>query len=248
MSDAFRPCVLIPTYNNPRTIRRVVEEVRALRLPVVLVDDGSAEEGAAVCQALTADLKVHLLRRENGGKGAAVKSGLKLAEDLGFTHALQVDADGQHNLEDANHFLQIAEENPKAAIFGAPQFDDSAPKGRLIGRKITIFWTTIETLGSCIQDPLCGYRVYPVRESLATKTRSNRMDFDPEIAVRLVWRGVPIYNIPTKVRYLSAEEGGISHFSMFWDNARISWMHTRLVFTMLLLLLTGRFTGGKRLK
>jgi hypothetical protein len=90
--------------------------------------------------------------------------------------------------------------------------------------------------------------VYPVKDSLATNTRSNRMDFDPEIAVRLVWRGVPIHNIPTRVRYLTAEEGGVSHFSMFWDNARISWMHTRLVFTMLALLLTGRFRGGTKVK
>ena len=114
-------------------------------------------------------------------------------------------------------------------MLGAPVFDDTVPKSRLKARQITIFWTNLETGGKVIEDPMCGFRVYPLKAALAAGASGDRMDFDPEIAVRMVWDRVPVVNLPTKVRYLSAEEGGVSHFKMFRDNALISWMHTRLV-------------------
>ena len=164
-------------------------------------------------------------REHNGGKGAAVKSGLRKASELGYSHALQVDADGQHTLEDIPKLLAKSEGEPRALVLAAPVFDESAPKGRLWARRITNFWTNIETGGNVIDDPMCGFRVYPVDAALAANARGDRMDFDPEVAVRIAWGGAPVINVPTKVQYV---EGGVSHFRMVHDNVLISWMHTRL--------------------
>lgn len=232
---AFRPCGLVPTYDNPLTIRKVVERIRKFVPDVVVVDDGSGPEGRAAVEALGREGLAHVHHRGlNGGKGAAVKTGFEVAHALGFTHALQVDADGQHAIEDAPRFLEAAQRQPEALVLGAPVFDASAPKARLRARQITCFWTNLETGGKVIDDPMCGFRVYPLRAALASGATGDRMDFDPEIAVRLVWMGLPVVNLPTKVHYVSKEEGGVSHFQMFWDNVRISWMHTRMVILSML--------------
>jgi len=239
MTAPYRACALVPTYNNPKTVERVVRELLAAELDVIVVDDGSETPGReAVTRAGELDGVHAFLREKNGGKGAAVQDGFEHAYRLGYTHALQVDADGQHSLEDIPRFLEASAETPKALVLGHPLFDETVPRGRLIGRQISIFWCNIETLGRKIQDPLCGFRVYPLSACARLKRLSERMDFDPEIAVRLVWAGVPTVNLPTKVIYLSEEEGGVSNFHMFRDNVRISWMHTRLVTLGILLLLT----------
>lgn len=221
---------LVPTYDNPLTVERVVETLLSKGLDVILVDDGSAEAGAAAAARAGRRKGVHLLVREkNGGKGAAVQEGFQLARRLGYRHALQVDADGQHNLEDVPRFVEAARKNPEALILGYPIFDESVPKGRLIGRQVSVFWCILETWGKKIIDPLCGFRVYPLDACAKLGPVGNHMDFDPEIAVRLIWAGVKAQNLPTKVRYLTPEEGGVSSFHMLRDNLRISWMHTRLV-------------------
>ncbi|MGI5860840.1 MAG: glycosyltransferase family 2 protein [Myxococcales bacterium] len=246
MTD-FRPCILIPTYNNPATIRSVVERVRRHLADVVVIDDCSADEGKQAVEALARDGLTHTHRRErNGGKGAAVKTGFEVADRLGFTHALQVDADGQHALDDIPRFIEAARQKPESLVLGAPVFDETVPKARLKARQITIFWTNLETGGKVIEDPMCGFRVYPLKAALAAGARGDRMDFDPEIAVRMVWDQVPVINLPTKVRYLSAEEGGVSHFKMFRDNALISWMHTRLVATAMARWFLGLFGWRRR--
>ncbi|MFV8753904.1 glycosyltransferase family 2 protein [Nannocystaceae bacterium ST9] len=223
----WRPCAVIPTYDNPTTLRAVVEVVR-VHLPVIVVDDGSGPAGRAAVDELGAEGLAHVHHRErNGGKGAAVTTGFELAQRLGYTHALQVDADGQHELADLPAFLAASRERPEALILGAPIYDASAPKGRLIGRQITRFWTNLETYGRVIDDPMCGFRVYPLAAACVIAPRCGpRMDFDIEVAVRLVWHGLPVVNLPTRVRY---PEGGVSHFHMVRDNARISWMHSKLV-------------------
>ncbi|WP_211302327.1 glycosyltransferase family 2 protein [Nannocystis exedens] len=228
---AFRPCALIPTYDNPRTVRDVVLRVKAHLPDVVVIDDGSGPEGRAAVEAIGAEGLAHVRRRpQNGGKGAAVKTGFQFARELGYTHALQVDADGQHDLGDIPQFLATARARPDALILGAPVYDASAPKGRLIARKITLFWTDFEAGRGVITDPMCGFRVYPLAPALALGRTGDRMDFDIEVAVRLVWAGVPVINLPTKVRYIGRDEGGVSHFRVFGDNVKISWLHTRLSF------------------
>lgn len=235
MSD-FRPCVVIPTYDNPDTIRAVVEEVRRYLPEVVVIDDCSHEPGQRACEAL-ADEGLAKVRRldQNSGKGGAVKAGFAFARELGYTHALQVDADGQHELSDIPRFLEQAEERPDALVLGAPVFSDDVPKGRLIARQLTRFWTNVETGGKVIEDPMCGFRVYPLPAVAGLRT-GNWMDFDPEVAVRLVWKGLPVVNLPTRVRY---PDDGVSHFHLLADNVRISWMHTRLVLEGI-----GRFFSG----
>jgi glycosyltransferase involved in cell wall biosynthesis len=236
----FRPCALVPTYDNPRTVRAVVESLRA-HLPVVLVDDGSGPEGRAAARAIAADGLAHVVLREaNGGKGAAVKDGFAAARAQGFTHAVQVDADGQHAVEDVPRFVAAARENPAALVLGAPVFDHSAPNVRRRGRLVSRFWTDLETGGRVIEDPLCGFRVYPVEPALRAGPSGDHMDFDAEIAVKMVWLGCPVVNLPTRVRYLAPDEGGVSHFRMFKDNLLISWSHTRLCTAALLRLATGR--------
>jgi predicted LPLAT superfamily acyltransferase len=244
----FRPCAIIPTFENPGTIRAVVEKVREQLPDVIVVDDGSAPEGRAQVEQLGREKLAHAFRRAtNGGKGAAVKTGLEAAHKLGYTHALQIDADGQHDLGDIPRFLDAARQQPEALVLGCPVFDGSAPRGRRVGRQITVFWTTIETGSRAIVDPMCGYRVYPLEPALAaSRGTGDRMEFDPEIAVRMVWAGVPTVNLRTRVRYLRRDEGGVSHFHLFRDNARISWMHTRLVVLALLRLLLWPLRKSRR--
>lgn len=227
---AFRPCILVPTYDNLTTVRAVVEQARAHLAHVVVVDDGSHAPTREVVEGLARDGLAHTVRRpRNGGKGAAVKTGFDHAASLGYTHALQVDADGQHTLEDVPRFLEASRANPGALVLGAPRFDRSAPRARRIGRRITQFWTHLETGRRVIEDPMCGFRVYPLEVARRVGAWGDAMDFDPEIAVRMVWAGTPVVNLPTRVRYLRPEEGGVSHFRMLRDNLLIAWMHTRLM-------------------
>lgn len=232
----FNPCLLIPVFNNGATIPGVVEQLAAFKLNCLLVDDGSDETTRSVLEGLPGKYPWVSLRRRamNGGKGAAVKTGLLWASELGHSHALQIDADGQHDCREVPRFLEASRDNSAALVLGHPIFGEDVPKSRLYGRQLSKFWVRLETLSPAIQDPLFGFRVYPVAAAVALIRRVKtgmRMDFDPEIAVRLCWDGVPVVNLATPVIY---PEEGVSHFHMIWDNVRISWLHTRLTFGMIL--------------
>lgn len=232
MTEAYRPCAIIPCYNHGATIQRVATAAREHLADVFVVNDGSDASTTQAIEALETQ-GIHVVHRgQNGGKGAAVKSGLRAAHQAGFTHALQIDADGQHDLSYIAQFLEISREEPRALVLGHPRFDESAPLSRRLGRRITQFWTHVETLGRKIVDPMCGFRVYPIGAALVADARGDHMDFDIEIAVKMVRDGVPVHNVEVPVRYLSAEEGGLSHFRMFGDNVAISVTHTRLVFSL----------------
>jgi predicted LPLAT superfamily acyltransferase len=227
VTTSIRLCAIVPTYNNPTTIRDVVLAIREHVADVIVIDDGSGAENRAACRSLADEGLAHLrVRATNGGKGAAVKDGLAAAHELGFTHALQIDADLQHDTHDIPAFAAAARSDPDALILGQPVFDASAPRIRLMGRQITRFLTHVETAGRAIADPMCGFRVYPVRDARAVRSRGNAMDFDPEIAVKMRWRGTRIVNLPTRVRY---HQGGVSNFRQFTDNALLTWMHIRLL-------------------
>lgn len=226
----MKPCVLIPVYDHGSTLERVVEGLVGFDLPILLVDDGSGEATArAVERAAATHPQVQRLRHaRNLGRGAALRTGYHAAAERGFTHALQLDADAQHDPADAPRFLEAAATDPEALVCGRPIFDESVVRARLWGRQLSRAWVWIETASFAIADPLCGYRCMPLRatlEVLARESCGDHMEFDSEIAVRLVWRGVPVVNVPTRVRYYS---DGISHFDMLRDNARISKMHARL--------------------
>ena len=229
------PCALIPVYNHEAAVPAVVRNLLDHGLPCLLVDDGSSPACAAVLAQLASLDNVSLLTLPtNQGKGAAVMAGFREAARLGFTHALQVDADGQHDLRDVATFIQVSQQNPEALICGYPQYDASVPKGRLYARYLTHVWVWINSLSLQIPDSMCGFRVYPLAPSLAlinSVKLGKRMDFDPEILVRLAWRNQPMRWLPTKVHY---PLDGLSHFRLFHDNALISGMHTKLFFGMLL--------------
>jgi glycosyltransferase involved in cell wall biosynthesis len=231
----FRPCALIPVYNHPGFLPTLVQTLRAQNLPVILVDDGSEESCASVIAGLAEQEGVEMLRHpENSGKGAAIMSGLEKAREQGFSHALQVDADGQHHLPDIPKLLAAARAHPDAIVSGQPIFDKRVPKSRLYSRYITHVWVWINTLSLHIRDSMCGFRVYPVAACcalIASHDMGPRMSFDTEILVRHFWRGGAVISIPTPVAYL---ENGISHFRLLEDNLRLSGMHARLFFGMLL--------------
>ena len=225
----YRCCALIPTYDNPRTLRRVVERVRQHLLDVVVIDDGSGPEAQAVCRALANEGLAHVIRHEkNGGKGAAVKSGLRWASEHEFTHALQIDADGQHDVGRIPFFVERSRRQPEAAVLAYPEYDESAPRLRRVARRFTQFWVNLEAGKGLIRDPMIGLRVYPLATVTELRVAGNRMDFDVEITVRLAWAGVPIVNLPVHVRYLTASEGGVSHFQPWMDNVRFAWLHSKL--------------------
>jgi len=239
----MRLCAIIPTYNNPATVAEVVARVRDHIADVVVVDDGSAEPARSVVQQLADTGRCHVVvRAQNGGKGAAVKTGLAWARDHQFDYALQIDADLQHDPADIPKLVAaIARGTERPAgtlVLAQPIFDASAPKGRLRARKITEFWAMVETLGRKVGDPLCGYRVYPVATTLRVAPRSNAMDFDPEIAVRLVWAGVSVVHVPTPVIYRTAAAGGVSHYRGVIDTLLIAGAHVRLCTEGVLRLLT----------
>ncbi len=224
-----RAAVLIPTYDNPATIRAVVEAARRWLPDVLVVDDGSAAPARLACEALMAEGLAHVHRRpRNGGKGAAVKTGFEVARERGYSHVVQVDGDGQHDLSRIAEFLEVSREQPGALIMAYPEYDDSVPRVRRVARGFTRFWVDLEAGRGVIRDAMVGFRVYPLAPLADVPVRGNRMDFDVEIGVRAAWAGIPIVNLPVKVRYPSAEEGGVSHFRMFGDNLRLSWLHSRL--------------------
>lgn len=228
-------CLLIPVYNHPDCLKTVIDSLAEVDLHCIMVNDGSTASCSQGMRDIARDISwVSLVERaENGGKGAAVKTGMTEAARLGYTHVLQVDADGQHDIGDIPRLLSLSAEHPLAIISGAPRYHN-APRIRVYGRYLTHIWVWINTLSLDIKDSMCGFRVYPLESSLQI-IRSNsvgdRMDFDPEILVRLHWMGVPVIQFRTDVSY---PLDGISHFRSFQDNLLISWMHTRLFFGMLM--------------
>lgn len=232
----FKPCIVVPVYNHAHAIGAVLAGLLRHDVPCMLVDDGSSAECAAVLDALALDNpdRVTLVRlATNQGKGAAVLSGFRRAAALGFSHVLQIDADGQHRTDDVPKFLAQARARPDAIIAGHPVYDESVPKARLYGRYATHIWVWINTLSFDIKDSMCGFRVYPVAPVNALAARhaiGARMNFDTDILVRLFWDGLQVVNLPTRVSYPA---DGVSHFRVWRDNVQISWMHTVLFFGML---------------
>ena len=238
----MRLCAIIPTYNNPATLGEVVVRVRQHVADVVVVDDGSAAPAREVLTKLVANGDCNVVWREhNGGKGAAVKSGLAWARDHGFDYALQIDADLQHDPDEIPKLIATLTDSPNTLVLAKPVFDATAPKGRLRARKITVFFAMVETLSRRVGDPLCGFRIYPVDTALRVKARGDAMDFDPEIAVRLVWAGCDVVHVPTPVIYRRADEGGVSHYRGFADTMLIAITHFWLCTEGLLRLLTYPF-------
>jgi glycosyltransferase involved in cell wall biosynthesis len=231
--------VLIPSYNPGPRLLTTVREALACWRPVWVVVDGSTDSSHAAVEALAREapgLRV-IVRPRNGGKGAAVLTGAEAAQAAGYTHALVLDADGQHPADRIGEFMEASRAAPAALVLGRPVFGPDAPWARLQGRRLSIGLSRLEVFGAGIDDPLFGFRVYPlaalVRVLRATRF-ARRYDFDPEVAVRLFWAGTPTLNRPAPCRYLTPAEGGVSHFHYVRDNVRMVWLHTRLLTELLL--------------
>ncbi len=229
--------VIIPSYNAGRLLVETVRQALAVWAPVWVVIDGSTDGSASSLEELvaTGGLTV-IVRRRNGGKGAAVFDALQRADRSGFSHALVMDSDGQHGPECIAPFMALSASCPDAMVLGRPIFGPDAPIARVYGRRLSNFWVGVETLWAGIGDSLFGFRVYPVRPLLDAMTHTRwmrRFDFDAEAVVRLCWIGVQPINVDVPVRYRTADEGGVSHFRYGRDNLLLSWMHVRLVLGLL---------------
>ncbi len=244
-------CLLVPHYDHVAQFRRLLPSLVGTALPIVIVDDASPADALAELERLVDECGagITLVRHErNQGKGGAVTTGLVTALEAGFTHALQIDADGQHDVAYIDDLRALAAEHPAAIACGEPVFDTSISRLRYYGRYLTHALVWLETLSMEIRDAMCGFRIYPtepVVTLIKRKAPGPRMAFDPELLVRASWAGIAIRYTPVKVRY---PEDGASHFHYLRDNAIISWMHTRLIFGMLLRLplLVWRRVRGSR--
>ncbi|MEI6897977.1 MAG: glycosyltransferase [Psychromonas sp.] len=232
--SSFNPCFLIPCYNHGKTLTAIVAQLaRDFSYPIIIIDDGSQTETQRIIDSLAPNAKIIRLVA-NQGKGAAVIAGLKQALQLGFSHALQIDADGQHDLTSLIELIKESKKYPQALISGRPIYDESVPKGRLYGRYITHVCVWLETLSFEIKDSMCGFRSYPVERLNDVINRQHlgkRMDFDTEVMVKSFWSDIEIRSVKTKVIY---PVDGLSHFQLFADNVRISKMHTCLLLGMLI--------------
>lgn len=231
--NQYRACAVIPVYRHVQFVEDVFLRINRAGIYCVVVNDGGDEESTLALRSIFGSRDGVALVEifPNGGKGKAVHAGFKAALDMGYTHAIQVDADGQHNIEDVKKLLAISEENPLAVVAGVPEYDSSVPKARYYSRYITHVFVWLETLSFSIKDSMCGFRVYPLGRTVDLLNRdvASRMDFDTNIIVRLYWKGIEILSVPTRVTY---PDDGVSNFRMWKDNVRISWMHTKLTIGM----------------
>jgi glycosyltransferase involved in cell wall biosynthesis len=253
MENASRThLILIPSYNTGGGVLQTLWDARQIWQPVWVVVDGSTDGTLEPLRALAReDSAIRVLALpQNQGKGAAILHGLRAAAVEGYTHALTMDADGQHPTEKILEFMAASQANPDALILGLPIFDASAPRVRVHGRKLSNLCTGLETLGAGIGDSLYGFRVYPIeplRDIMERQPWMRRFDFDAEAAVRLCWRGIRPINLAAPVRYFLPEEGGVSHFNYLRDNVLLTWMHIRLILESLIRLpvLIGRRLVGR---
>lgn len=226
----MKPWIVIPCFDHGEALESVVALLSGYGLPVLVVDDGSGARTREILARLVAEhawLRVHR-QATNRGKGVAIATGYRLAAEAGASHALQLDADGQHDARDVPRFLDAMAKHPDALVLGVPIFDASVPRSRLYGRQISRALVWLFTLSLEVRDPLCGFRGIPLAPALRLLDRGPlgaRMDFDPELIVRLYWDGIEIVSLPTPVRY---PEGGLSHFDVVWDDLRLARLYLRL--------------------
>lgn len=234
MTD-YKACILIPVYNHDKQLEPVLKKIVSYQLPIILIDDGSSQNSSAHLKKLKYLYGLELFKLPvNQGKGAAVVRGFLEAWRLGYTHAIQLDADGQHDTNKIAELLALSKGQPHALITAIPSYDESVPAVRKFGRYLTHFLVWLHTLSFSIKDSMMGFRSYPLAEVMQLLNKQHtvgrRMDFDTDIMVRLFWEGVPVVSLSVDVVY---PKDGLSHFDFLKDNWRISCMHFLLFFGML---------------
>ena len=234
MNTSAKVAVLIPSFNTGPILEKVVKAAVEAHPHIKLLIDGSTDGSFQHLKSLEANYpEFELIHYEkNCGKGATLLKGAIKAKEDGYTHVVSMDSDGQHPASFLPNLVQTASNNPSSIIMGNPVFDETVPEIRLQGRKLTIGMTDFESGWVGLGDTLYGFRCYPVDGFLKAFSRTHfarGYDFDPEIAVRMFWAGSNPIQIPIPVRYLTEEEGGVSHFHYLRDNVKLTFLHFRLV-------------------
>jgi glycosyltransferase involved in cell wall biosynthesis len=224
-------CVIIPTYNNSRSLESVIRGVLGFTEQVIIVNDGSTDSTRLILSNFPDLSVIHL--DINKGKGYAIRQGFREALKLGYTYAITIDSDGQHSATDLPKFTEQLEKEPGSLVIGARNLEQSGiPGGTTFGNRFSNFWTWVET-GYQLPDTQSGYRLYPLKKLAKTRFVTRRFEFEIEVLIRSAWKGIPITSVPVKVIYPPKNER-VSHFRPFIDFARISLLNTCLVILALL--------------
>jgi len=233
-----RVCVIVPTYNNAKSLGAVINDVSAYTKNIIAINDGSFDETEKILDEFPF-LNI-ISYKKNIGKGWALRQGLKRATDLGYLYAITIDSDGQHFAKDLPKFIDKLEAEKNAIIIGARNMDqESVPGKSSFGHKFSNFWFKVET-GITAPDTQSGYRLYPLQSLSKIKFLTRKYEFEIEVLVRAAWNGVKIESVPVSV-YYAPKEIRVSHFRPFKDFTRISILNTVLVFITFLYIKPGNF-------
>ena len=237
-------CVLIPTYNNSKTLERVINQVLNYTQNIIIVNDGSTDDTFSILEKYTQCTVIHLSK--NSGKGIGLRTGFKKALELNYDYALTIDSDGQHFPDDIPVFLDALEleANPVILIGSRNMNQDNVPKKSSFGNKFSNFWFWFET-GIKLEDTQSGYRLYPLK-FIPKKYFTNKFEFEIEVIVRTAWKGILVKNIPIKILYDPNER--VTHFRPFQDFTRISILNTILVIITLFYIKPRNFIMGFKKK
>jgi glycosyltransferase involved in cell wall biosynthesis len=222
--EQYKVCVIIPTYNNHKTLKRVLDSVLQYTSNVIVVNDGSTDSTAQILETYSDLVQIH--HSKNIGKGKALRNGFKKALDLNYNYVITIDSDGQHFASDIPIFIEALESNPDALLIGSRNMtQENVPKKSSFGNKFSNFWFWFET-GNKLEDTQSGFRLYPLQK-IPNRYFTNKFEFEIEVIVRSAWKNVPVKNIPVQVLYDPDER--VSHFRPFKDFTRISILNTVLV-------------------
>lgn len=224
--SAIHACVIIPTYNNEKTLKRVLDKTLTYTSDVIVVNDGSTDSTGKILSQFPQIHQIHFPK--NQGKGMALRTGFKEALKLGFQNAITIDSDGQHFPEDFEVFVKEIYENGEALLIGDRNMEqDGIPGKSSFGNRISTFWYWFET-GIKLHDTQSGFRLYPIKRMERLKYFTRKFEFEIEVIVKAAWDGIPVKNVPIQVLYDESER--VSHFRPFKDFTRISILNTYLVF------------------
>lgn len=243
---------VIPVYNHGSALEGVVKSLVSFNYPIIVVDDGNDEKNKVYLKEVAEKYPLVCLvtRAKNGGKGRAMKDGVRKASELGLTHILQIDSDGQHDASRVAYFWEQSALHPDAVICGYPEYDETAPKARKNGRKVANGWIHIVTLSKEIRDAMIGFRVYPVAPYIHLLDKKawidDRMGYDIDLLVHMSWLGVPVISESVKVSYPT---DGISNYRYVRDTLRVSKTYAKLCLGMFVrfpVLLARNIKRGKK--
>jgi len=222
-------CVIVPTYNNHKTLRKVLDSVLDFTPNVIIINDGSTDETFEILQQYSQLTQIH--HPKNLGKGRALRNGFRKAIEMKFEYAITIDSDGQHFASDIPGFIEEIQKEPNSLLIGSRNMtQENVPKKSSFGNKFSNFWFKFET-GIKLEDTQSGFRLYPLN-LIPKKFYTNKFEFEIEVIVRSAWKGIVVKNIPIQVLYDPAER--VSHFRPFRDFTRISILNTVLVTNALL--------------